>query len=482
MYRNNVSSNACKLPNSPIRIVRFLAETQLRSYVIQDKRAYGSWLREEMTNMGPAFIKLGQFLSTRSDLFEKPITEELERLQDDIVPVPFNELVYILDDALPNWKNIFNIDEIPLACASIGQVHTATIKSTGEKVVMKIQKPCVADSIRKDLTTLEQINNTLKALNNPRSSEVEGLLIQYQRFLGAELNYTKEMEHMKIFSKTLRDLPVKVPRVYEEYCFDKVLVMEYVPSIKITDIDKLKAKKVDCKDIANKLVAIFLHMMVNDGLVHSDSHPGNIGVMNDGETIVLYDYGNVVKLSKAFRSEIGNIVFSIYQKDVDEFVDLIVSLKIIQLDNQEDVLDIRAFFQSFFKYLETMDFDKLKNSVISSDFGNSGGANINIHPDFLSLFRVFSLLDGTCARLDPKFNYIDAITPFSEEMMGDIRFFDYRAKKDIQKLQNYPSRVQSTDQNVLRVQRQIRELSTSVSHTRWISWTFVLWSIFHDLL
>lgn len=475
---------ACRAPNSPLRIVRFLGESQVRYYLSDDARKYGSWLREEMTHMGPAFIKLGQFLSTRSDLFDKHITSELERLQDDITPVPFDDLVYILDDHLPTWKTVFSsIDPQPIACASIGQVHLGVLAKSGKKVVLKVQKPCVADSIRKDLATLESINHVLTQMNSPRAKEVEGLLIQYERFLAAELNYTQEMRHMQIFAKTLEDLPVKVPHVYEEYCSESLLVMEYVPSVKITDMESLRKRNINGKDIADKLVAIFLHMMVTDGIIHVDAHPGNLGVMEDGETIALYDYGNVVQLNKSFRSQIGNLVFSVYQKDVDEFVDLLLTLKILQIQNEEDILDIRTFFQSFFRYLETMDFASLKNSIVNtSTFGETFGTNVKIDPDFLSLFRVFALLDGTCSKLDPTFNYIDAITPFSEELMSDLRFFDYRAKKDLQKLQTYSGKVQSTDQNVLRVQRQVRELNGSLQQMRMGFIGFCLWSILTTFL
>ncbi len=491
MYRTRVIARAglapsCNVPNSPWRIVRFLGESQLRYHGMRAEdrqKHYGAWLREEMTELGPAFIKLGQFLSTRSDLFDKHITQELARLQDDITPLPFEELVHIFDEFLPTWKDIFsNIDSVPIACASIGQVHIGTLRENGQKVVLKVQKPCVARSIRNDLATLERINSWLKQLQSPRASEVESLLIQYERFLASELDYTRELHHMEVFMKTLDGLPVKVPKPYSHLSSSQLLVMEYVPSIKISDHAKLDQFMVDKPYVATALIEVFLHMMVHDGFIHCDPHPGNLGVMEDGETLVLYDYGNVVQLSKEFRSEIRHLIFSIYQRDVDEFVDLIVNLKIVQVETDEDILDLRSFFGSFFKYLETMDFANLKSSILSSDFQTNFAENIKIHPDFLSLFRVFSLLDGTCGKLDPNFNYITAISPFSEEMMGDIRFFDYRARKDLQKLQTYPSRVQTTDQNVLRVQRQVRELTNTISQLRIVIGIMSLFSIFAQLL
>jgi predicted unusual protein kinase regulating ubiquinone biosynthesis (AarF/ABC1/UbiB family) len=464
---------ACQPRNTPLRIVQFVAEARVK-YALQkqDRRQWGEWARQEITTMGPAFIKMGQFLSTRSDLFDKEIVKELAKLQDDITPVDIDGIHFTLNESLKRpWTDVFSdIDPTPIACASIGQVHLATLASTGQRVVVKIQKPCVARQIKDDLETLRNLNDLLLKIGSSRASEVDNVLKQYERFLSAELDYKQEMTHMIHFKEILDGMPVYIPAVYESFCTREILVMEYVPSIKISDMKTLKQQKVDTTMIADTLVNIFLQMIVSHGYVHCDPHPGNIGVLPDGETIVLYDFGNVIELSAEFRTEINNLIFAIYQRDVDEFVEILMKLKVFAMGDAVDVIDIKMFFRSFFQYLETLDFNTLKNSIRNQDLLSSQTGNVKLHvePDFLALFRVFSLLDGTCSRLDPNFNYIEALTPFTQDLFSDIRFFDYRAKKDLQKLQSYPKLIQETDQNVLRTQRQMNQMASNVRHMEYM--------------
>jgi len=205
-------------------------------------------------------------------------------------------------------------------------------------------------------------------------------------------------------------------------------------------------------------------MIATHGFVHCDPHPGNIGVSYNAEdTIVLYDFGNVIELSPEFRKQLNNMIFAIYQRDVEEFVELLVRLDILRVTNDAEKLDIQMFFKSFFQYLESLDFATLRKSLSSEDMLSSQESlsKIHINPDLLSLFRVFSLMDGTCVKLDPNFNYISALSPFVENIMMDMNFFDYRARKDLQKLQNYPRIIQNTDQNLVRLDKRVTDMRSN---------------------
>lgn len=469
--------------NSPVRILKFLGEMNLRYSVFQKKRPaeFGNWLRSEITELGPAFIKLGQALSTRTDLIDKEIIAELVKLQDNNAPADFSEIHQLLCESFgtSDIGEVFaEFEEAPIASASIGQVHIGRLRS-GERVVIKVQKPCVAGQIRDDLATLknfyqmsQRVGELLKAVglgsaggsSAARGAEMESILSQYEQFLAAELDYRQEMDHMQRFHEMLEDAPVIVPRVFEELSSENVLVMEYVPSIKITDTRALQAKGYDTTRIAENLVNVFLQMIITHGYVHCDPHPGNLGVsLESEEVLVLYDYGNVIELSPQFRGQLNHLVFSIFQKDVDEFVDLLMALGILVVSNETEVVDIKLFFRSFFTYLESLDFTVLRDSVKAGTQSSDGSVatTLRINPDFLSLFRVFSLMDGTCTKLNPNFNYIDALQPFVENIMMDVNFFDYRARKDLQKLQNYPRLLQNTDQNLVRLDRRVQNLSNN---------------------
>jgi ubiquinone biosynthesis protein len=467
----------CQPRNTPWRIARFVAEARIKYSVMhRTPKTWGEWVRHELANLGPAFIKMGQFLSTRSDLFDKEVITELAKLQDDITPIDITGIHHIMEESLGRpWHEVFtHIDETPIACASIGQVHTASavINGVNKKVVIKVQKPCVAKQITDDIETLKNINKVCMTLGSPRAHEVENILRQYERFLSAELDYTQEMDHMIRFRELLDGSSVRIPEVYNNLCTSHILVMEYVPSLKISDMQLLKENGIATDYVAETLVSLFLDMIVTHGYVHCDPHPGNIGVLPDGETIVLYDFGNVIELSQQFRSEINHLIFAVFQRDVDEFVDILCKLKVF---TTQDTSEIKIFFRSFFAYLETLDFKQLQASVKNQEFFLDD-MSLKVDPDFLALFRIFSLLDGTCSRLDPSFNYIEALAPYTQSLFTDINFFDYKARKDIYKLQTYPAIMRSTEEAVVRTQKQVQQIALNTKYMEYLIMAFALTS------
>jgi len=436
-------------------------------------------MKNELTTMGPAFIKMGQFLSTRQDIFGKEVIQELSTLQDSIPQTPFEDIKCVIETSLDQpLEDVFSeFSEVAIASASIGQVHTARLKSNGKRVAVKIQKPNVATFIQDDLRTLKQLNAILKMFNASTFGETERLLEQYEKYLSAELDYGKEIDFMRRFKKNLDSQPVVIPGVYVKLSTKEILVMEYVPSVKITNLARLQENGIDTAYLARTLVECFIFQMTTTGYIHCDPHPGNLGVTADGATLVLYDFGNVVQFSDEFRKSISQIIFAIFQKDIDEFVELLVRLKVIEVTNADDVYEIKEFFTYFFGYLESLDAAKLKESIANGDISDSFRENLKINPDFMALFRIFSLLDGTCSLLDKDFNYFDALQPFSQGMMNDVSFIDSRARKDIDKLRTYPSLIKTTDRNIARLQKNVTSVTTKLQQTQILALCLCL---FHD--
>ena len=437
------------------RIWKFGAEFQLRRTFQKDQKAFGRWIKDEIVALGPAFVKIGQFMSTRIDVFSKEITDELVKLQDKIDPVPYSFIESELKRELGSKFEQFSyIDPVPLATASIGQVHKGQLKD-GRKVAIKVQKPGIAEEIKADLKILNDFNAIFLKLENMQAKEMDMLFKQYERFLSGEVNYLQELKHMKTFRKFMEEQPFYVAEPYAEFSTQKVLTMEYVEAIKITDIKK--DKSIDCVAVTEQLIDIFLNQIVNYGVIYSDCHAGNIGYDKESGLIVLYDFGNVITVSKEFRKNINNLIFSIFQKDVDEFLNILIKLKVIELENSMDVLELQSFFSSFFTYLETVDFSQLKNSIVNAE--SKLTVKVKIDQDFLALFRVFSLLDGTCTFLNPKLNYIELLQPYSAELFTDMNFINNRISKDIQKLGSYPEMVKSTNQNILKLNKKVSKIS-----------------------
>jgi ubiquinone biosynthesis protein len=457
-----------KKENSPLRVWKFAVETQIRLNFQENKQDVGIWMKNEISTLGPAFIKLGQFVSTRSTLFGKEISNEISKLQDDITQIDYHIIKESLELSLNKpLDEVFSVfDPISIGSASIGQVHKAILKSNGKEVAIKIQKPNIALLIRQDLETLRNMTNILTFFGSPRAIEFNNILDEYDRFLSTELDYIKELNNMVKFYDIIRDLPVRIPRVYRSLSSHNVLVMEYIPSIKITNRELLNKNNIDTVMIADTLINVFLNQIIKKGIVHCDPHPGNIGVLSDGKTIVLYDFGNVIEFSDKFKENLSQLVFSVVQRDVNEFVDLLIQLEILMIDDESEIAEIKSFFQYFFRYLETLDFSKLKASVVQNDIQGKFQQNLRINPDFMSLFRVFSLLDGTCSKLNSNFSYIKALQPFNQELMNDITFLDFRARKDLQKLTSYSRTLQNTDTNMIKVQNKVKVIGQEFQQTQ----------------
>jgi ubiquinone biosynthesis protein len=444
---------------SILRIWKFGAEFQIRRMFQKNKKNLGTWIKQEITSLGPAFIKIGQFMSTRIDIFGKDVTDELSKLQDNIDPIPFNFIDDIIREELQEkYNEILYIDEKAIATASIGQVHKGKLKNNKD-IVLKVQKPNITEEIKEDLKILSDFNSIFLKFDNMQAKEMDMLLKQYEKFLTNELNYIQEMNQMITFRKFMNELPLYIPEPYKELSTNRVLTMEYVDSIKITEIKNYK--NINTIEVAQQLIDIFLNQIIVYGIIHCDPHPGNIGVREDG-TIILYDFGNVVTLSPTFRKNINNLIFAIYQKDTDEFVDILLKMNIIELENNLDLLELKSFFEYFFNYLETLDFNKLKQSIVNPDVKLT--IKVRINQDFLSLFRVFSLIDGTCSYLNPKFNYITALSPYSQDLFTDMSFINTRITKDIQKISSYPAMLKNTDQNIIRLNKKISKITANTKY------------------
>ena len=445
-------------PKSIFRIWKFGAEFQLRRVFQGNKKQFGRWVKDELTSLGPAFVKIGQFMSTRIDIFGKDVISELEKLQDDIIPVPYSFVQQELERELGDKYSAFKyVDPVPLAVASIGQVHRGVLKN-GKQIVVKVQKPYIAQEIRDDLKILNDLNGVFLRLDNMQAKEMDMLLKQFEKFLLNEIDYLKEANNMTQFRKYMNELPLYIPEPYKDLTTKNVLTMEYVDAIKITSI--LNDREIDPIMVTQQLIDIFLNLIITYGICHGDLHAGNIGYVKESGNIVLFDFGNVVNFSKDFKKNVNNLVFAIFQKDVDELVDLLVRMNIIELENPLDTLELKTFFQSFLQYLEISDFDKLKNSILNSDYNLT--IKVKINQDFLSLFRVFTLLDGTCNYLNPNLNYITLLQPYGNELFTDMGFINNRIGKDIQKLTTYPALLKTTDQNILRLNKRVTKITESM--------------------
>ena len=296
----------------------------LKSYSIAER------LRMSFEELGPTFIKLGQILATRSDLIPEEFTKEFSKLQDNVPPMPFDEVQKILQKEFNSVEDIFlNIDENPAGSASIAQVHRARLKKNNKKVVIKVQKPQVVKQILEDLITLETLAELLqKYVPETESWNPINVICELAKMLKMETNFLIEANNIRRFQKSFaEDKAIKIPEVYLNYSHRNILIMEAISGMPMSSPkEKIIAQHEDnIPNIVIHLLQSYLKMVFRDGLFHGDLHPGNIFLTPEGN-LALIDFGIVGHLNKTTQNAIINMFVAMANEDYErlayEYIDL----------------------------------------------------------------------------------------------------------------------------------------------------------------
>lgn len=260
----------------------------------------------DLEALGPTFIKVGQALSTRPDLVPAPYIVALERMQDDVAPVPVSAVREIIESELgARIGNLFaSFEDTPLAAGSIAQVHAATLRD-GRQVVLKVQRPDIARTLREDLGILERLAGAADRMTDlGRRYGFEGLVHELRHSLASEINFELEAENLRRFAENLGDYAcLYVPQPLRDFTTARVLTMERVHGIKVTHIPPLRRTEHRLKRQAEELLRAYLDQVFVHGLVHADPHPGNVLLMEDGR-LALFDLGMVARLPPRTRQQL----------------------------------------------------------------------------------------------------------------------------------------------------------------------------------
>jgi ubiquinone biosynthesis protein len=282
----------------------------------------------DVERLGPTFVKLGQLLSTRSDLLQPAYADALARLQDDVEPFPFADVTAIVEAELGVRlsKGFAEFDERPLAAASLGQVHRATLRN-GRAVAVKVQRPDVREQVALDLETLDQVATLLERFSNvSRNVDVRALLDQFRHTILAELDYEQEARNMTVLARSLRTVPaVVVPLPIHDYSSSRVLTMDYIPGTKITAVSPVEWTEVDGRPLADALFRAYLQQILVDGFFHADPHPGNVLLTPDGR-LGLVDVGMIGRLSHSLQERLFRLLLAIAEGEDSDAAAAVVAL------------------------------------------------------------------------------------------------------------------------------------------------------------
>ena len=298
-------------------------------------------LAEDLKNMGPTYVKLGQLLSTRPDLIPEPYMKALEALQDDVEEIPYSEVQKIVEEEIgQRISKAFESFEVqPLASASIGQVHLAILRS-GKKVAVKIQRPGVRKNFTEDLDTLKELTDVaVKHSKTAKKYAVDEILDELRFILLNELDYVKEAENLVALGENTKKYPkIVIPQPVEGYSTSKILTMDYIDGQKITSISPISRIETNYKPLVDELVAAYLKHIIFDGFAHADPHPGNVHLTTDNK-IALLDLGMVAKFGPDLREHILKLLIAISKYNGEETANVL--LKMSEYDKNADLVGFR---------------------------------------------------------------------------------------------------------------------------------------------
>ena len=438
------------VPNQKAKTWNFAAKFIWKKTFVKNKVELGKWTRDELLDLGPTFVKLGQIASTRADLYPPEFTQQLESLQDNVPPVEYDVVKQIV-----NLNYFEEFEPVPFKSASIGQVHRAKLKN-GKDVIVKVKRPDIYNIMKSDTDNIREIVRFLETVGVDTGNSSEFVLNESIQYLLGESDYRQEIENAIRFRKDMKDVKwIKVPKVYKEYCTDDMIVMEYVESEKLTELSDPKVNK---KKICEGLINSYVIQTMDKGFFHADPHPGNLGFTPNGK-LVFYDFGLLINLSEELRNGFKDLFNCIINKDTKGIVEVLVTLKVI-IPMTSDLSDIEIFFESILGYLETLDASNIINDDIAMQL--AAEKPFVVPTSFVYLAKSFSLIEGICLQLDPDFDYFTYLEPMIQEQF--LESIDI--SESIKNTMGIPSKIGKINSTVLGLERSRAAMKRSMIKTR----------------
>ena len=373
-----------------------------------------------LVKLGPAFIKAGQALSTRPDIVPQIILEELAQLQDQL-PGFNGELAMacLQEDLEMKVEDIFEeIEKEPISAASLGQVHQATLKS-GEKVAVKIQRPGLREQITLDLYIVRNIAIWLKNNIKLIRSDLVALIDELGKRVFEEMDYINEANNAERFKSLHQENPkIAVPKIYKEYTSRRVLTMEWIEGVKLTNIDAIKRLGIDPDNMIEIGVNCSLKQLLEHGFFHADPHPGNLLALKDGRLCYL-DFGMMSEVESRSRTGLIKAVVHLVNKDFDSLSKDFVTLGFI--DKKVDLKPIVPAFEKVFSSALEVGVNKMDFKSVTDDLsGVMYKFPFRLPPYYALIIRSLITLEGIALSVDPNFKILGAAYPyFAQRLLED---------------------------------------------------------------
>lgn len=456
------------------------------------------------------------------DVLSQEFIKELEKLQDNVPPFDSDVAMNIVETSLgQKISDVFEeFDRVPIAAASLGQVHLAKLK--GETVVVKVQRPGLKGLFDIDLDNVRVLAQILQAVDPKSDGAARDWVAIYDecsRILYEEIDYMQEGQNADRFRKNFADVEwVKVPEIYWEYTTSEVLVMEYVPGTKINNGPEIDKLGLDRQKLAKITVESYLMQILRHGFFHADPHPGNVSVdaVNDGR-LIYYDFGMMGRIPGNVRDGLVELFYGVYQRDVEKCIEALMEMGVLvkggdmtaikrtgtfflgqfeaRLADQRKQREENEDYSKSFKPQATQEDSKKKRKAILASIGEdllvtAADQPFRFPAEFTFVVRAFTVLDGIGKSLDPRFDISEISAPYAREFVLEGRPQYAKLREELRKratLQNRavanlfkgPNMIEEMNDIMYRLERgdlklRVRALETERALGRVESWQKIM--------
>lgn len=378
----------------------------------------GARFRLALEELGPTFIKLGQLLSTRPDLIPADVIDELKKLQDHLPSVPTDEICAQIHTELgyPVEDLFAHFEPMPLATASMAQVHRATLKN-GDEVVCKVRRPDIESVIGTDVDIMMGLAYLAeKHLPGGDMYDPIGVVKEFRRSIQRELDFSREGRTIDRFRHNFaEDDTVYIPAVYWEYTTHTVLTLEYVSGIKISNFSELRSAGHDLKLLARRGADCFLKQVFKYGLFHADPHPGNLHILAN-DVICIFDFGMVGRLDDELKLHLTELLLAVLRRDADHIISQLIYSG--DLNDEHSRKNLRRDLAEFIdEYYDTLLQDIKVGKLLFDFIQILAHYRIKFPSNLMLLSRSLIAMEGIGRQLDPHFNMVEQLQPFAEDIV-----------------------------------------------------------------
>lgn len=420
--------------------------------------------RDALAELGPTFVKLGQLLSTRSDILPDSFIQELEKLQDDVPPFPFSEVREIFREEFKrNPEDIFlEIDSRSTASGSIAQVHKAVLKD-GSRVAIKVQRPGIVNLIHTDLSILMEIAQLMERhLPELKWINPVALVNHFSASIKRETDFVSEFHAAQQFASNFAgDRTVVIPKVYRKYSTEKILTMDFIEGIKISDIQAIARSNLDMKILAKNGSNSILKEIFEHQFFHGDPHPGNLFALS-GNRIAAIDFGMVGYLDPRTSKLLAKIFSGVINKDIDSIIHNLDEMRIFpeHIDLMAFRFDLKGFIDRYHgSKIAELDLDE----IIEDSLRIVRRHQIVLPSNLATIGRMLVLSTGIARKLDPEFDMLETARPYVRKMLSSQFEAKNIARETMALLEDYYSVIRFLPSNLRVILKKLQRGQTSIN-------------------